>query len=242
MSIQPNDLAFYASQNDNSVGGAISVDLITTQVLNNLFDRVSQYESSNSLTDYRKIFIKNNHPTDTLENVRFWRVIDTGSAWDEILLGVGSNDDDDGSSELDSLDANGVIGVAGSGVDTREVTLVGEDASGKRQAETITLTGGGVIDIGVLTFSKLYTAYVTAISENSTVSIYRGNQLQELGEIAVNKKSAILFLEPESKANGIKLPDLAPSETYPLWLKRIVTAPATEQYSNTFGIRCEGDL
>lgn len=51
-----------------SLGDQISTTAITDATLNNLFDDVSGAEASAGMTDYRCIFILNNHATLTLYN------------------------------------------------------------------------------------------------------------------------------------------------------------------------------
>lgn len=60
---------------DASLGGAMSTaggGLITTATLNNLFDDVSGDEADSGDIEYRAIFIKNDHGSLTLSNIKMW--------------------------------------------------------------------------------------------------------------------------------------------------------------------------
>lgn len=80
-----------------ALGGAISTaggGLITTDTLNNVWDNVSGAESSSGDTEYRAIFIKNNHGSLTLTGAKVWISSNTTSADDTIeiaLAGEGIN-------------------------------------------------------------------------------------------------------------------------------------------------------
>ena len=80
-----------------ALGGAISTaggGLITTDTLNNVWDNVSGAESSAGDTEYRAIFIKNNHGSLTLTSAKIWISSNTTSADDTIeiaLAGEGIN-------------------------------------------------------------------------------------------------------------------------------------------------------
>lgn len=80
-----------------ALGGAISTaggGLITTDTLNNVWDNVSGAESSSGDTEYRAIFIKNNHGSLSLTGAKVWISSNTTSADDTIeiaLAGEGIN-------------------------------------------------------------------------------------------------------------------------------------------------------
>ena len=66
-----------------ALGGAMSTvggGIITTAVLNNLFDDVSSAESTAGDTEYRGFYVKNKHATLTWENVVVWIESLTSSA------------------------------------------------------------------------------------------------------------------------------------------------------------------
>lgn len=74
-----------------ALGGAISTaggGLITTDTLNNVWDNVSGAESSSGDTEYRAIFIKNNHGSLTLTGAKVWISSNTTSADDTIEIAL----------------------------------------------------------------------------------------------------------------------------------------------------------
>jgi hypothetical protein len=73
------------------LGGAISTaggGVIDTGVKNDLFDDVSSAEASAGDTEYRGIYIKNNHASITLEDARVYVSADSSSADDEIDIAL----------------------------------------------------------------------------------------------------------------------------------------------------------
>lgn len=240
MSITASDIEMYKSNGTNSTGGTITATAITDATLNNLFDDVTADEASAGATEYRKIFVKNNHGSLTWTSVVFWRSSNTTSTDDEISLGIGSSADDDGSSALTAFGANAVVALVSDGTDTRNVTLVGEDASGARQTETVALTSAvEVLSSG--TYSKLYLAYVSSTSATRTVTIKQGSGGTTRGTIAPNKYSAILYLDPTTAADGFELGSIAAAASQGLWLKRVVGASAVAVSSNSGTIQVRGE-
>lgn len=239
MPIVTGDLEYYKSNGTNSTGGTITATAITDNTLNNLFDDVSADEADSGATEYRKIFIKNNHGTLTWQDVVFWRSGATDSTDDEISLGIGSSADDDGSNELTAFGANAVVSLESDGADTRNVTLVGEDAAGARQTETVALTGTTpVLSSG--TFSKLYLVYPASSDGSRTITIKQGSGGTTRGTIGPSKLSAILYQNPTTKPDGFELGDIAAAGSYGLWLKRVVTAGAAAYTNNSGELSCQG--
>ena len=75
-----------------SLGGAITtgggLSVITTDTLNNVWDDVSGAESSSGDTEYRAIFIKNNHGTLTYTGAKVWVSTNTTSADDTVDIAL----------------------------------------------------------------------------------------------------------------------------------------------------------
>lgn len=71
-----------------SLGGPISTYTIAFGEMNNLFDNVTEIESGTGDTEYRCVYVRNNHPTSSLENAIVWIAQDTPSADDEVDIGV----------------------------------------------------------------------------------------------------------------------------------------------------------
>lgn len=93
MAIVPEDIGLYLSggagntQGATSLGEAISSTEVPTG-LGALFDDASSVECQNGATEYRCIYVKNNHPTETLYSVVVWISQDTASPTTEINLGA----------------------------------------------------------------------------------------------------------------------------------------------------------
>lgn len=240
MSILETDLEFYKSSNTDSDGGTITATVIADGVLNNLFPDVTAAEATAGAIKYRKAFFKNNHATLTLSVAVFWRSIDTTSTTEEIWVGLGTTDDDAGGNELTALSANAQIQIVSDGADTRSVTLVGENASGARITETIVLTGTTPV-LSTNTFSKLYLAYVTVVDASRSIVVKEGAGGTVRGNIGINKKSAILYFNVNTKVTGLQLGNIAAAGSQGLWLKRIVNAGTAIRLSNSGTIKVEGE-
>lgn len=100
MAITAADLEFYLSggtgnTNPNaSLGGIISTTAITNSSDNNLFDDVTGDEADAGDTEYRGIYLKNNHGSLTLQSSVVWFSANTTSANDTLdmaLAGEGVN-------------------------------------------------------------------------------------------------------------------------------------------------------
>lgn len=240
MPITPADLEYYKSNAAGSTGGTITATAVTDNSLNNLFDDVTSDESVSGASEYRKIFVKNNHGSLTWQNVAYWRSSDTVSVNDEVWLGMGTASDDDGANELSALSVASVIAVVSDGADTRQITLVGEDAGSNRVTETLTLNGTTEV-VGVVSFTKLYLAYPSASSALRIVTVRQGAGGVSRGTIGLNKLSAILYLNVTSKATGLELGNIAAGNSQGLWIKRIVAPGAAAATANQGTIKCEGD-
>ncbi len=161
MAILASDIEFYKSNGTNSTGGTITGTAITDATDENLFDDVTADEAVSGATEYRKLFVKNNHGSLTWQNVVFWRSVNTTSTDDEISLGIGTASDDDGSNELTAFAGAAKVALVSDGADTRNVTIVGE-VSGARATETVALNGTTeVLSTNTYDAGKVYLVYHT---------------------------------------------------------------------------------
>jgi len=101
-------------------------------------------QAAAGITIYRKIFRRNEHATLTWLSVKTWisqQVTIAGA--DRFFIGIGIDnaaDDDPAQGNMVALSANSVIAaVSDSGTDARTLTIVGKDANGAYQTETLTL-------------------------------------------------------------------------------------------------------
>lgn len=97
MPIVPADIVFRlsggASNTDPNaaLGGAMSTaggGVITTDVINNLWDDVSGAEASSGDTEYRAFFVENTHGSLTLTGAKIWISADTTSTDDEVDIAL----------------------------------------------------------------------------------------------------------------------------------------------------------
>ena len=74
-----------------ALGGAISTaggGVVDTGVDNDLFDDVSSAEASAGDTEYRGVYVKNNHATIALTDARIWHSVDDAHAGDVIDMAL----------------------------------------------------------------------------------------------------------------------------------------------------------
>lgn len=111
------DIKFYGSGASN-LGGAIG-SLLTSNVLHNLFDIVTTAQAVSGLTEYRCIYVKNTHGTDTLYAAKIWIESQTPSADTSIQIALGASAVSGTETAIaDEEDAPGVTFSAPSDVDT----------------------------------------------------------------------------------------------------------------------------
>jgi hypothetical protein len=96
MPIVDASLGYYRSSKVNSDGGLLT-SVIVNSVLNDLFGDITPTMASKGNTTYRKIFVKNDFGSDTILDVRLWKLSNTASLSDEIYLGLGTASDESGS-------------------------------------------------------------------------------------------------------------------------------------------------
>lgn len=95
MPIMPGDIDFYLSGGaansdvNASLGGAKSSVQVTTATLHNLFDRVTGDEADAGDTEYRCIYVQNNHATLTLIGAFLWIQTNTPSTDTTVAIALG---------------------------------------------------------------------------------------------------------------------------------------------------------
>lgn len=256
MPIVSTDLKEYKSNSTNSDGGDISATEIVDNADNNLFTDITGDEAAAGGTEYRKTFRKNTHGTLTWQNVVTW--LQSQPTNDALSFGFGINhadDSDGGQGNMSAFSANAVAAIVSDGSDTRQVTIVGEDASGNRQTENLTLNGVTEV-LGSLTYSKLYGAYVSALSASRTVTIKQGSGGATRGSIGTNKKISFVWYgkkivsgspanaeggDMASKATGQKNGDIASGGNFGLWYRNMWPTGAAAVTANSSQVKSEGD-
>lgn len=74
-----------------ALGGAISTTQITDATVANLFDNVSGAEAAAGDTEYRCLYVKNNHGSLTLQGAKVWIETNTPSGDTSAEIGLGSS-------------------------------------------------------------------------------------------------------------------------------------------------------
>lgn len=235
-----SQIAFYRSSNTDSDGGTISTTRIDDATLNNVFPDVTPDEALAGASTYRKIFVKNLNGAINWQNASFWRGQATDSEDDEISIGIGTSADLDGSSELTAFTADAYVVLSSDGADTRVVTLVGEDNAGTRLTETVTLTGSTPVSSANI-YHKLYLASVASVSASRIVTVKQGSGGTTRGTIGLNKYSAITYFSPTTKETGIKVGTINHGASQAIWLKRTVSAEASQYSANRMILSAEGE-
>lgn len=237
--IASTDIHFYRSTASGANRGLIDEeDEILSATLENVFPNVTVTEARDGATAYKKIFVKNEHASAAWENLAAWIGSITPSEDDEISLGVGTDTDYSGDNELLKMTATSVITLQSSGLDTRTVTLVGEDSLGVRISEDVVLTNSTPVN-SVNQFSRLYNASISTTSGDLIVTIKQGTR--ELGTIGIIIRSAICYYQPTSKPAGFKMGSLAADDYVAFWMKRVVDPGAVPVDNNQFGLALEGE-
>lgn len=240
MSVLTTDIKHYKSSNSNSTGGSITATEILDLSLHNLFDAVSADEAEDGAVEYRKFFVKNTS-VDQWQNVVGWIQTQTLSDSDEIAIGLGTSDDNDGSIVLSPLTAQSVIAVISNlAGDTRTVTLIGEDVNGNRVTEVLTLNGTTQV-VGSQSFAKLYNAAVSSVVGNADVTIKQGAGGTTLGILVRGGYSAITYLTLLSKEEGFKLGNISAGSSQGIWVRRTVNESAEPYSANQAVVNFEGE-
>jgi len=256
MAIVSADLKEYESNSVDSDGGEITAVEVVDNVDNNLFTDITGDEAAAGGTEYRKSFRKNTHGSLSWQNVVTWLQSQPTNAALSFGFGIDHADDDEGAQgNMSAFSANAVVAVVSDGADTRQVTIVGENASGNRQSETLTLNGTTEV-VGALTFSKLYGAYVASLSGSRIVTIRQGSGGTTRGTIGINKKTSFIWygrvysggspIDAEggnmaSKAAGMEHGDIAFGGNFGLWYRLTWPAGAGAVTANSSQVKSEGD-
>ncbi len=256
MAIVSADLKEYKSNSANSDGGDITATEVVDNTDNNLFSDITGDEAAAGGTEYRKSFRKNTHGSLDWQNVVTWLQSQPTNAALSFGFGINHADDADGAQgNMSAFSANAVVAIVSDGADTRQVTIVGEDASGNRQQEVLTLNGTTEV-VGALTFSKLYGAYAASLSGSRIVTIRQGSGGTTRGTIGVNKKISFIWygrrysggspVDAEggnmaSKPVGMKHGNIAAAGNFGIWYRLTWPTSAGAVTANSTQVKSEGD-
>lgn len=248
MAIQASDLKEYKSTTEddtNNCGGAIDTGSeITSGLDNNLFPDITGQEAYYGVTKYRKIFRKNTNATDTWYDVKSWISQQPTNCSLHVANGLNHADDIKGKlSELTAFSAAALVALVSDGVDTRNVDIVGENASGIKISETVVLNGTTEV-LSTNTYTKVYAVSVQTLDASRTVTIKEGSGGTTRGTIAANGKLCSWFrtgTDIDTKAEGFRHGDIAAGGLFGLWYKLVVPALSGSVEANSCKTKSEGD-
>lgn len=242
MSVTLSDITHLQSADTNSSGGAITSNVITSGVTNNVWPDISDASRTEGIVLYRKTFIKNNHATDSLLKPTVYIAAQPTNATLVIGLGVNSSDDSDsGQGNMSTwTDSEKVALVASIGGDTRTVTIYGLDNSGTPvpTTENVVLTGTSEV-LSTTTYSKVWAVWASSTDAVSVVTVKQGSGGSTRGTIGAAKKSCWLWVEASSKGSGVYLPNLDAGQNYGIWRRLTVAAGAGAVRPNSLTISIE---
>lgn len=255
MPIVSNDLKEYKSSASQSSGGAISGTEVTDNVDNNLFTDITGDEAAAGGTEYRKIFRKNEHGSLTWQNVISWILSQPTNAALSFGFGIDHADDADGAQgNMTNFSAGALVALVSDGADTRQATIVGEDNTGARQTENVTLNGTTeVLSSG--TYAKVYAVYLSALDASRTVTVKQGSGGTARGTIGNSKKICFLWFGKKAsgsiidaeggnapdKASGMEHGNIAAAGNFGLWYRLGWLAGAGAVTANSTQVKSEGD-
>lgn len=216
MAVSAADVVWYKASAGASDGGSKSATPVTS-TKGDFWPNVSDAERTAGGTRIKKSFLTNEHATDSLLAPVVWISVVPTNMTEEIGLGFDDADDDANTQgNMTALGANALIALVSSGADTRTATIIGLDASGNPQQETVTLNGTTEV-VSVGTYSAVYAIHLSAESATLTVTAKQGAGGTTIGTIGPNVEACWLWIAATSKASGLKLADLIAGASYGFW-------------------------
>ncbi|MBL4867259.1 MAG: hypothetical protein JKY67_12885 [Pseudomonadales bacterium] len=145
---------------DLSIGGIISTTELVDATSHNLFDVVSSTESNDGDTEYRCIYVKNNHGSLTLQNAVIWIQTVTPST-DTVIA----------------------IALAGEGLNATAETPADEDTAPTGESFTSPTTEGAGLSLGNIPAGQHYAVWIrrtvsaaaSAFTDDSVVIRVKGD-------------------------------------------------------------------
>lgn len=207
-------------------GGGIGAVEISSGLINNIFDDISDAERVAGDTDYRKIYVKNTN-ADTWAAVKAWVDLFTESEDDEISILLG------GTKSTEST-PTAVAGTATFAASTAVVgaasSFLAELAPGEKvynstdDAEADAVEIASIEDDTHLTLLSAYAGTAGAAKNITAAGIDECN-----------------FVSPDSKSHSdvLSCGSLAQNEYAAIWIKRVVTANAAGKENNEFKLKFE---
>lgn len=229
MAITATDILFLKSSSGTSDGGAESATEITSGLENDLWPDISDALRASDGSRSKKFFIKNDSATETASSPSVW--ISEFPAGVDVLIGYGSSTSDDADSAggvLTDMTADALIALVCSASDSRTATVYGLNASGAPQSENVSLNGTSeVLTVG--TYSVLYAVELSTLSATVSVTVKQGTGGTSRGVIGPGLIIGWMWVNAGTKATGIRVPDLLPGSSIPIWCVQSWGAGVTAQ-------------
>jgi len=220
------DLGWYLSSSGASEGGAKSATPIVDAVDNNVFSDVSSPSRIAGGTEYRKIFLANEHGTDTYAAHSIWIVIPPTHGTGYIALGFDdAADDEETGGNLVAFAGAAKVALVSDGADSRSVDIIGL-VGGVPTLETVVLTGTSeVLSAATFDAGGVFALHTT-VSASRVVTVKEGTGGTTRGTIGIGTVNCFLWITAASKSAGLRLPALAAGLADGVWLKTVWAADA----------------
>jgi hypothetical protein len=218
------DLVFYLSATGASEGGAVSTTPIADAVDNNVFSDVSSSSRIAGGTEYRKIFMANEHASDSYGAHSIWISTAPSHCVGSIGLGFDDADDDESSGgNLVSFSAPAKVALVSDAADTRSVDIYGLVGT-TPTVETVVLNGAAEV-LSTATFTDV-NALLTTVSGSRTITVKQGTGGTTRGTIGIGTVNCFRWMTAASKSVGLRLPALIAGATDGIWQKVVWAASA----------------
>lgn len=229
MAITAADIDFVKSSVGTSDGGSETATEITSGVANDLWPNLSDTLRASDGSRTKKFFIANNSGTETMLEPSVW--ITEAPAGMTVEIGHGSpsaDDDDSAAGSMTAWTANAKVALVSSAADSRTATIYGLNTSGDAVTEDVALTSTSEV-LSTNTYSKVWSVALSALSGSATVTIKQGTGGTTRGTIVPSEVVSFLWVTAPSKATGIKVPDVLPGDSIPIWCRQSWTGGIAAQ-------------
>jgi hypothetical protein len=267
MALSPNDITFVYSGGSNnidptkSIGGSPSINAING-TLNNLFSNINREDSEEGVTDYRCFYVFNNSDIDALFNVSiFFESQLEGISTCE--LGVSKSTDVQILS-LSSLPSSGSFTIRYDDYITGNINWNNDPSIFSRNIQDAlnnldVLSGISVQSLSSTNYSisflqndnnrnhDILSTGSINLSPSTSISFTKNTEGQPMNSIAPQLPTSktppfsVVFYSTDEN-NRILIGDLLPGDGFPIWIKRTTFGSISNDQSNGFTFRLNGNL
>jgi len=237
MPILPAELIEYLAN-----AGQIDLSLPVTQgVDGNVFPDLSPSQVAAGGVDYAKTFRKNTDALLTWVGVRTWIRAQPAGATLALGIGISSTDDQDpAQGNMTPFLTATYAALVSDGADTRNATLLGENATGSYTVEVVTLTGATPV-LSLTQWNRLYAMQLASTDASRTVTVGEGSIPPARGTIPPNRITCWLWRSDlTSSLIALQHGDIAATGYFGLWAKRTWLAGVAAVPLTTAYVRSEG--